>query len=110
MLPEAVRSACCDRRSRQLGAFIAGVVDTTLAHVELTAAGLGVGFQTCYSADMDPRLQRVGPLFDFGLSLWLLTHPDVRRTARIATFMKFVGDALQRHRPRLEGTHCEHND
>src|SRR4051794_32905580 len=32
MLPDAVRAACGDRRSRQLGALIAGVVDTTLAH------------------------------------------------------------------------------
>ncbi len=35
MLPDAVRAACGDRRSRQLGAFIGGVVDTTLAHGEI---------------------------------------------------------------------------
>src|SRR3954453_11323650 len=35
MLPDAVRAACGDRRSRQLGALIAGVVDTTLAHGEI---------------------------------------------------------------------------
>jgi dGTPase len=35
MLPEAVRTACGDRRSRQLGAFIGAVVDTTLAHGEI---------------------------------------------------------------------------
>jgi dGTPase len=35
MLPDAVRSACGDRRSRQLGAFISGVVDTSLAHGEV---------------------------------------------------------------------------
>jgi dGTPase len=35
MLPESVRVACGDRRSRQLGAFIAGVVDTSLAEGEV---------------------------------------------------------------------------
>ena len=35
MLPDAVRQACGDRRSRQLGALIAGVVDTTVAHGEI---------------------------------------------------------------------------
>ncbi len=35
MLPEAVRSACGDRRSRQLDALISGVIATTLDHGEI---------------------------------------------------------------------------
>ncbi len=35
MLPELVRERCGDRRSRQLGAFIDGVVTTTLEHGEI---------------------------------------------------------------------------
>ena len=35
MLPEPVRDRCGTRRSDQLGAFIDGVVDTTLGHGEV---------------------------------------------------------------------------
>jgi hypothetical protein len=27
--------------------------------------------------------------------LWILTHPDLRNTARVRVFMQAVGDALQ---------------
>jgi DNA-binding transcriptional LysR family regulator len=69
-------------------------VNTNLALVELLAAGLGVGFQLCLTADVDPRLRRVAEPASFGLSLWLLTHEDLRRTSRIRAFLRFVGDAL----------------
>ena len=35
MLPDVVRELCGDRRSRQLGALINGVIDTTLGHGEI---------------------------------------------------------------------------
>jgi hypothetical protein len=38
-----------------------------------------------------------------GLSLWVLTHADLRRTARIRAFTDFVVDALSRERDLLEG-------
>lgn len=77
-------------------------VNTNLAQAELIASGLGVGFQFCYTGDADPRLRRVGEPFDFGLSIWLLTHEDLRGTARIGAFMSFVGEALGRQRARME--------
>lgn len=84
-------------------ANVRAVVNANLAMVELAVAGLGLAFQLYYTAENDARLVRVGPPFDFGLSLWLLTHEDIRRTARIATFMKFMGDELAAHRCELEG-------
>ena len=36
--------------------------------------------------------------------LWLLTHPDLRKTARIRAFSDFVADAMKDHRARLAGT------
>jgi len=77
-------------------------IDSGLASRELVAAGLGVGFQLCRTADLDPRLYRLSEAFDFGMSLWLLTHPDLRRTARIAALMSFVGDALIEQRRSFE--------
>jgi DNA-binding transcriptional LysR family regulator len=77
-------------------------VNTNLAHTELIASGLGVGFQFCYTGDSDSRLLRIGNPIDFGLSLWLLTHEDLRGTARIRAFMSFVGEALARQRGLME--------
>jgi DNA-binding transcriptional LysR family regulator len=35
--------------------------------------------------------------------LWLLTHPDLRRTARVRAFMDALAQGLRRERPLLEG-------
>ena len=35
--------------------------------------------------------------------LWLLTHPDLRRTARVRAFMDALARSLRRDRPLLEG-------
>ena len=77
-------------------------VNTNLAQTELIASGLGVGFQLCYSGDADSRLTRVGDAFDFGLAIWLLTHEDLRHTARISAFMTFVCESLSSQRGLIE--------
>jgi DNA-binding transcriptional LysR family regulator len=57
--------------------------------------GLGVAPLPCYLGDRDPALQRLGGLIpEFGTELWLLTHPDLRRVARIRAFMDFMAPAL----------------
>jgi DNA-binding transcriptional LysR family regulator len=35
--------------------------------------------------------------------LWLLTHPDLRRTARVRAFMEMLARGLRRERDLLEG-------
>ena len=77
-------------------------VNTNFTQKELIAAGLGAGFQVCYNGDADPRLRRISEAFDFGLSLWLLTHEDLRHTARIGALMSFVADALMEQRSSME--------
>jgi DNA-binding transcriptional LysR family regulator len=82
---------------------IAARVNTNAAHIELIAAGFGVGFQPCYRAEGDPRLRCLARQTEFDLSLWILTHEDIRATARVRAFMSTIGDALARDRPRIEG-------
>lgn len=82
---------------------IRGRVNTTLSQVELMAQGVGLGFKVCYSGDADPRLRRVGEPFDFSFALWLLTHEDLRSTARVRALMRFLGDALAAERHRFLG-------
>ena len=58
----------------------------------------------CYLGDLDPKLRRVHtPLAEMEVSLWLLTHPDLRRVARIRAVLDFLAQALAEHRPLLEG-------
>jgi DNA-binding transcriptional LysR family regulator len=66
--------------------------------------GLGVAPLPCGIADLEPDLVRISPLpDDFTLDLWLLTHEDLRRTARIRVFLDFLAEALAKEAPLLEG-------
>lgn len=78
--------------------------NSVAAAVAATKAGLGLAPLPCGIADLEPDLVRVAPLPDnFTLDLWLLTHEDLRRTARIRAFLDFVADALMKEAPLLEG-------
>ncbi len=67
-------------------------------------AGLGVAPLPCYLAEEDPALRRLGaPLPEMASALWLITHPDLRRSARVRAFLDFAGPRLAALRDRLEG-------
>ena len=67
-------------------------------------AGLGVAPLPCYLGDNDPTLRRLGGVMaEFDAALWLLTHPDLRRVARIRAFMDFMAPALAAYGPLLAG-------
>ncbi len=67
-------------------------------------AGLGVAALPCFLADGDPALVRVhGPLAEMASALWLLTHADLRRVARVRAFLDFAAERLTRARRRFEG-------
>jgi DNA-binding transcriptional LysR family regulator len=78
--------------------------DSLVAMREAAAAGLGLAVLPCYLGGTDARLRRFGdPLPDLSTELWLLTHEDLRRTARVRAFMEFAGPALALLGPLLEG-------
>ncbi|MDA7946520.1 MAG: LysR family transcriptional regulator [Hyphomicrobiaceae bacterium] len=58
----------------------------------------------CLYGEFVPELVRlqIDPT-DWGHEVWLLTHPDLRHTARVAAFMTFVGDRLISERDLMEG-------
>jgi DNA-binding transcriptional LysR family regulator len=62
---------------------------------QMVAARAGVGFALlpCYLGDAEPRLTRAWPtpLPDLFRELWIVTHSDLRRTARVRAFMDLVG-------------------
>lgn len=67
-------------------------------------AGLGVAPLPCYLGDADPTLSRLGPVIpEMASALWLLTHPDMRRVARIRALLDFMAPWLEQWRDLLEG-------
>jgi DNA-binding transcriptional LysR family regulator len=79
-------------------------LNTVLGLSQAIEAGLGIGFVPCFIGDKAPglaRLLRVPMVFD--ASLWLLTHPDLKNSARVRAFVDFMGRELMRHKPLIEG-------
>ena len=60
-------------------------------------AGIGIAVLPCYLADAEPGLSRVvPPIPALQRELWLITHEDLRDTARVRAFFALMGEALRR--------------
>lgn len=83
---------------------VAGRADSLLALRDLATAGLGLAALPRYLGDLSPGLVRLGdPGIPPSSALWILTHEDLRRTARVRAFTEFMAQAFVRRRGRLEG-------
>ena len=62
--------------------------DMALAMHAAVKAGMGLSFLPCAYADPDPAMKRLRAVEPgFGIDVWVLTHPDLRSSARIKAFM-----------------------
>lgn len=68
-----------------------------------TQAGIGAALLPCLLADADPTLRRIGGYCEGGIHLWVLTHPQLRGTARIRAFTRFMGELIARDKDLIEG-------
>ena len=67
-------------------------------------AGLGLAALPCYLGDTAPSLVCMHrPIPAMETALWILTHEDLRHTARIRAFTDFAANAFSRRRSLLEG-------
>lgn len=67
--------------------------DSVAALYEAVRAGMGVAIMPCFIAKRDPGLIRLGAIETAGsYGIWVLTHPDLRRSARIRAFTRSIGD------------------
>lgn len=80
-------------------------VDALPALKDAALAGLGLALLPCYLGDLTPGLQRVAQktTAEPRSALWLLTHDDLRRTARIRATLDFLAKALASNRALFEG-------
>ncbi len=73
-------------------------------------AGLGLAMLPCFIADREEKLVRATDRKPFpSRDVWILTHSDLRRTARVRAFMEFAEQVLRSHKKEfigdLEGLH-----
>ncbi|MCL9781251.1 LysR family transcriptional regulator [Vibrio sp. S4M6] len=67
------------------------ITSSLMGVYELAVAGLGVTALPCYLGDHCNRLQRVhDEMSEFNSDLWLLAHPDMRRSAKVHAFFDFI--------------------
>lgn len=79
-------------------------VDTVFGMYAAVRDGAGLAVLPCYLVDSDQRLVRFGETVPaLSTDLWLLTHPDLRKTARIRALLDFVAEAVKDCRARLAG-------
>jgi DNA-binding transcriptional LysR family regulator len=80
-------------------------VDSVSAMRAMVAAGLGMSILPCYIADPDPGLRRIDPdpLIDSRFDMWVLYHPNARRTRRLRVFAEFVTDRIRSDLDLFEG-------
>lgn len=71
---------------------------------EAVKAGLGIGILPCFLADREPTLRRLPPGSPRpGREIWLLTHADLRHTARVRAFFDYMAEAITVRRALIEG-------
>jgi DNA-binding transcriptional LysR family regulator len=91
-------------RERVAAERIVYKVNTVLGLTEAVEAGVGIGPLPCFIADAHPALKRLSPPNpDFATGLWLLTHPDLRHSARVRVFLDFVAAEIAKRRRAIEG-------
>ena len=77
--------------------------DTQLTHSAISE-GMGVSILPCFMGDADPLLERYGePDPAYNLGLWVLLHPDLKRTARVLAFRDHMTKAINEKKDLFEG-------
>jgi len=80
------------------------ISDDTLLTLSAIREGLGVSILPCFMADTDPLLQRYcEPDPAYNLGLWVLMHPDLKRTARVLAFRDYMIHAIKARGDLFEG-------
>jgi len=78
--------------------------DHEYVQIEAAKAGMGMAMLPCFMGDTEKDLVRVSPEKVLpSYEIWILTHPDLRNSARVRVFTKFVAEALEQKRALLEG-------
>jgi DNA-binding transcriptional LysR family regulator len=86
------------------GARIVMRVDRMAPMITALEQGVGITILPCIVGDARPTLRRLGDYFEGGTFLWVLTHPELRGSARVRAFTEFVRTLIARDLGQIEGT------
>lgn len=79
-------------------------VDDSATMLACTKNHMGLARLTCFMADLEPDLLRIDvPLTPSNWGLWVLSHVDLRSTARVRAVREFLVDILEQQRELIEG-------
>lgn len=68
------------------------------AQLEAVLAGVGVGVLPNYMTQQLPTLRLVLPQLCYKRTYWLISHPDGRDVARVASARRLIFDTVRKHR------------
>ena len=92
-----------DRFGWRSADFVGGSAELSV-QVAMAKSGVGAACIPCFIGDADPDLVRVEKAaFEMRHEVWLLTHPDLRRQARIDAAMKYLARILAGAQERFAG-------
>ncbi len=75
-------------------------VDIFNAAAAMLRTGVGVALLPTFMGEADEGLVAVSEIVpELSVPVWMLTHPDLRETARVRAFMQHVGDAIAARLP-----------
>lgn len=78
--------------------------DDTQLTLAAIREGLGVSILPCFMGDTDPLLERYcEPDPAYNLGLWILLHPDLKRTVRVLAFREHMVNTINEKRDLFEG-------
>lgn len=78
--------------------------DSISAVLAVVARGVGCGALPCFVADGHPALERLPDTYqETDVQIWVLTHPDLRKSAKIRAGLQFFGSRLSAQRSMLVG-------
>jgi DNA-binding transcriptional LysR family regulator len=88
-------------QAKQCAVFESGLA---MAVLNAAAEGMGLTMMPCYLGDADERLIRATDVLEpLTLELWILTHADLRHTARVKALMAVLYDELKNNEDLYSG-------
>ena len=77
--------------------------------VDAVKNNLGLARLPCYVADAEPSLRRIDvPLTPSTWGVWVLSHVDLRATARVRVCREFLIDIIMQQRALIEGSNSRY--
>lgn len=88
-----------------------GRINNALLQLRAAKAGMGLAMLPCYMGDAQPDLVRIpgeNPLNNF--DLWILTHQDLRDTARMRELRQYITRVIEGYHDLLTGNLPQESD